>query len=354
MSAFQAFVCDGTTGDVLDRVKVSAFTWERLLSARGSGQVTIPLDGTYTRDQVKNLTMPWSRIFALAHNDVVQFMGYVTGGGYTLGGHVTAGVSDLWSLLARRGAWNHNAGNVEKWKTTVSGSLSHHAAQAILRGRTGPALPSLDMPVTLPGQSGTAVSRTYYGYHLETVTEVLDKLLAEGLDIYFRPRFIPADGEMDWLYLGGPSWGSGVTHELYVTTPVSAVSRFAESTDASRVTNNARFVGEGAEQDMLIRSNRNPASPYPLLDRTTSAKTTSNAAQLAAMANADLALYGQPTVQWDFSVHISQGVDVGDTVRLHFDGDPWIADGWHSRRVVKVSGSMSEFVTVSVQPTGGA
>lgn len=351
---FQAYVCDGVTGAVVDRVAVSDFSWERLLSARGSGTVSFPLDGVYTKLQLRELTEHWSRIWVLAWNDELLFMGYVTDRGYSRGtGQVTLSLSDLWGLLNRRGAWDHSAPNVHKWKTTVSGSLAHHAAQAIIRGRdTGPALPATGMPLTLPGIGGAAVSRTYYGYHLQTVGDVLTALLDEGLDIYFEPRFI-ANGDADWVMRAGMSWGSGGSHEFMVTVPGSPVSAFHESSDASRVTNNARRVGEGSEEDMLVRSNRNTASPYPLLDRVTPVKHVKSVNQLTAMANSDLALYQHPTFQWDFDVHLDQGVDVGDTVRLHFDGDPWIADGWHERRVVKVSGGINEFVTVSCQPTGG-
>jgi hypothetical protein len=120
------------------------------------------------------------------------------------------------------------------------------------------------------------------------------------------------------------------------------------------VTNNARYVGEGSEVDMLVRSNRNVESPYPLLDRITDKKNISNVNQLAALAGQDLVAYAQPTFQWNFKVAADTPIDVGDTVRLWFDGDPWIEDGYHDRRVVKISGDLSEQMTVSVQPTGGA
>lgn len=194
---WQARVCDGITGALVDIVEVESFTWERLLSARGSGTVKLPLDGTYTIPQLRELTRPWSRIVAVSYNDVLVYAGYVTGGGYALGGGIELRVSDLWALLARRGAWDHDAPNVGKWKTTVSGSLAHHGSAAILRGRTGPTLPLMGMPVTLPGHSGASVSRTYYGYHREMVGEVLTKLMDEGLDVYFKPRLI-GNGDVDW------------------------------------------------------------------------------------------------------------------------------------------------------------
>lgn len=354
---FQAYVCDAFTGVVLDRVAVSAFTWERLLSAGGSGRVTIPIDGTYTKAQLQTLTKHWSTIWALESDRGVEYMGYVVGSAYKRGSHsLDLTLTDLWGLLGRRGAWDHSAPHVEKWSVTQITSLAQHAANALVRGRdTGPALPKMSIPVTIPGMGsvGPAVKRTFYGYHMQTIDEVFQDLMAEGLDVFFEPRWITS-GQADWLMRAGPAWASGKTLEFMVTAPFSEVNEFSEALDGARITNNARYVGEGSEQDMLVRSNRNASSPYPLLDRTTSAKQIDDVAALSRMASNDLALYSSPTSQWDFSVPISEGVQVGDTVRLLFDGDPWIGDGWHTRRVVKISGGMESFVRVGVQPTGGA
>ncbi len=352
---FQVFARNGITGAMIDQVDVSAFTWERLLSAGGSGQITIPITGEYTKAQLRQLTEHWSVIYEIAYNGRPEYMGYVVDRGYDRGGAaLTLHLADLWTMFSRRGAWDHGAPNVEKWKVTKTASLAQHAADALVRGRdSGPSLPRMGWPVTIPGFGGTSVKRTFFGYHVQMVDEVLADLMDEGLDIFFEPRRI-GNGDGDWLMHAGPNWGSGKVHEYSVTVPLSKVSAFSEQSDGKRVTNNARRVGEGSEQDMLIRSNRNTSSPYPLLDRTTSAKQVSDVAVLSRQANADLQLYGSPTVQWDFTVPLADGVQVGDTIRLHFSDDLWIADGWHERRVVKIAGDMTEFVTVSCQPTGGA
>ena len=351
---FQALVCDGVTGKMLDRVQVADFTWEQLISAGGSGSVTLPLDGIYSRSQLRTLAEPWSRIWALAYGERVLYMGYVVGRTYNReSNNLTVQLTDLWALLDRRGAWDHSAPDVSKWRRTVSGSLAAQAAAAIRRGRdVGPPLPAMGLPLTIPTFGGASVTRTYYGYNVEMVGEVLSNLMDEGLDIAFEPRFI-GNGDTDWLMEAGPNWGSGRVHELMVTAPHTVVTAFSEVADGARLTNNARRIGEGSEEDMVIRSNRNTASPYPLLDRSTAVKQINDPSQLSAQANNDLKLYGYPTFQWDFTTHLDEGIRIGDTVRLHFDGDPWIADGWHERRVVKLSGAISPFVTVGLQPTGG-
>lgn len=353
----QAFVCNGVTGKKIDQVPVIAFPYARMLSAGDAGSsVTIPLDGTFSPAELDALSIPWARMFLLERDGAVEYMGYPQGEGYVDGrSSTTFQLSDWWALAAHRGAWDHSAPNVEQWQLTVAASHANQAAAAIRRGRdSGPALPAMGFPMTIPGfVGGTSVSRTYYGYHVEMINDITTDLMDEGLDIYMRPRWI-ANGEADWLMEAGMNWSSGVTREFSVTAEDSPVTGFTIDTDASRITNNARYVGEGSEVDMLIRSQRNVASPYPLLDRVTQAKNVSNVSQLASLASQDLVTYGAPTSQWSFSVTADTPVDVGDSVRLGFAKHPRVPDGFHTRRVVGIKGDVDEFKKVLVQPTGGA
>ncbi|WP_404474853.1 hypothetical protein [Microbacterium aerolatum] len=357
MAELQAFSCNGITGRKIDQIPVAAFPYSRMLSAGDSGSsVTIPLDGTFSPSELDALTIPWARMIILERDGAVEYMGFPQGEGYADGSaSTTFPLADWWTLAAHRGAWDHAAPNVERWSTTVNGNLATQASAAIIRGRdSGPALPAMGFPMTIPGFSGGAsVSRTYFGYHIEMVGDILSDLMDEGLDIYMKPRWI-TNGEADWLMEAGMNWSSGVTREFSVTAQDSPVTGFKVDKDATRITNNARYVGEGSEVDMLVRSARNVASPYPLLDRTTQAKNITNVGQLNNLAVQDLTTYGAPTSQWSFSVTADTAVDVGDMVRLGFDGHSRVPDGWHTRRAVGIKGDLGEFKQVIVQPTGGA
>lgn len=356
MAEIMAFSCDAVTGAKIDQIPVSAFPHSRMLSAGDSGSsVTVALDGTFSKTALRDMLTPWARLIVLERDGTLEYMGYVLGDGYTRGqSALTVPLGDWWTLAARRGAWDHSAPNVEKWKTTVAGNRETQAAAAILRGRSGVAAPPMGFPMTIPGfPGGTSVSRTYYGYHMEYIADVLADLLDEGLDIYHRPRWIN-NGEADWLMNAGMNWGSGAFREFFVTADKSNVTDFKITTDAARVTNNAHRIGEGSEVDMLVRSNRNFDTPYPLLSRTTQSKNVSNAAQLASLSAQDLIAFATPTTQWEFSVTADTPVDVGDTARLFFDGDPWLADGYYTRRVIGIKGDVGERKTVIVQPSGGA
>ncbi|WEK60498.1 MAG: hypothetical protein P0Y60_14450 [Candidatus Microbacterium colombiense] len=356
MAKLQAYVCNALTGQRLDTIPMSEYTYERLLSAGDAGSsITIPLDSSFGPAALRSLIEPWARMIAVERDEVLEYMGYSMGHSKYQRGQskLPLKLVDLWSLLGRRGGWNHDAPNLEKWKVTYNATIPALAESVLRRGRTGPALPSMAFPLTLPGgYSGPVVTRTYYGYHQEMVGDVLNDLLAEGLDIYFRPRWA-GNGDADWLFESDVDWSTGVTREFDVTAPLSPITGFTEQVDPTRVTNNARYTGEGSEVDMLVRSERNTTSPYPLLDRTTNVKQVDRVAQLSAMAAQDLVTFGTPTVQWEFQVTADTPIDIGDMARLHFDGDPLIPDGWYRRRVVKVSGDQSEVKTISVQPTGG-
>lgn len=347
--------CDAFTGEKLALLPMSGASWARLLSAGGDGSVTIPIDDGLSRTDLRDVLEPWRRILVIEIAGVPVFGGYSLGRKYALGGNaVEVSLRDVWAMFGRRGGWDRAHPDTARWSTQVTGTRGVQAWSAVHRGRnTGSVLDKTRFPVTLVSTGGgPSVVRTVFGYHLEMIADILSGLMDEGLDIYMRPRWV--DGRFDWGFHAGPAWGSGVTREFAVSVAEPVVSGFSEGVDAGRVTNNAVRIGEGSEVDMLARSRQNFDSTYPVLDRITSSKTSANVAQLDQQALADLDLYGSPTVQWDFNVLATEPVDVGDTVRLLIADDPLIADGWHSRRVVKVSGGLDGFKTVGVQPVGGA
>ena len=351
----RAYSCDAFTGEVIDRLPMKDCSWSRLLSAGGEGSLTVPLDGTWTQVQLSSLVDEWRRIIVLERDGVPEYGGFVLGHGYTLeGSALTLKLKDAWTLFGRRGAWDRAHPYTPQWSASVTGTRGFQAWAAVNRGRnTGAVLDKTRFPVSLVASGGGAsVTRKYFGYHLEMISDVHAALLEEGLDIYMRPRWV--SGRFDWGFYAGPSWESGTIREFAPTAADPKVANLTESVEADRVTNNAARIGEGSEVDMLGRSRQNFASPYPVLDRVTASKTVSDVTQLEQQALSDLATFGEPTRQWDFDVLASEQIDVGDTVHLHISGDPVIADGRHTRRVVKVSGGLSDFVSIGVQPVGGA
>lgn len=357
MAELLTHVCDSITGQRVDTVPASAFTYSRLLSAGDSGsQATIPLDGSFGKATLKALLDPWRYTIALERDGALDYIGYILGRPYKRGpAQVNVELGDLWTLLGSRLAVDHSVGQAVLWSQTITATRGMHANYALVWARDSYAgSPDATFPLTIPGvPTGEVVTRTYYGYHLMPVPDFLKDLMDEGLDIYFRPEW-STPGHAGWWTHAGDGWSSGVTREFSVTAQESPVTSFAESVDGRRMMNNSIRVGEGSEVDMLAISNLDTTSPLPLLERVTQSKTVTSASQLSVLAGQDLVTYGSPTVQWDFTVAADTPIDVGDMVRLHFDGDPWMDDGIFTRRVVKISGDMGDEKTVGVQPTGGA
>ncbi|WP_136029217.1 hypothetical protein [Microbacterium sp. PF5] len=357
MAEMRVHVCNGITGARVETVRASAFSYARLLSAGAEGTATIPLDGSMSPAEIDALFAAWKHMLVLERNGVVEFIGYIVAEPqYTRGtSTLQLKLGDLWSLLAGRLAVDHSVGQAVLWSQTVTGNLATHANTALVWARdsyTG--LPNASFPLTIPGvPGGTSVTRTYYGYHLQPLPAMLNNLMDEGLDIYFKPQWL-APGMAGWVTHANNAWSSGTTREMSVTAPFSQVTGFTQRKDAARVINNSIRAGEGSELDMLAVSNIDMASPLPLLERVTNSKDVTSASQLSVLAGQDLVTYGEATVQWDLEVLADTPVDVGDTLRLHFSGDLRIPDGWYTRRVVKIAGDMGNFKTVSVQATGGA
>lgn len=227
MAEYQAYTCD-SVGNVYDRIPFSAANFSSLLSAGDSGSsITIPLDGTFTKTEMRNHFRSLSRIIAIENNRKIEYLGYITGKGYQRGKSLlTLPLRDVWFQFPARFAFNHNHPNVAEWSEEITGSLAYQGARAIEFGRTGPASPTADMPVTLPGgYPGASSTRPFYGYMLERVDGVLTELMDSGLDIFMRPRWSTIDSQVDWVYEAGPAWGSGVSHEFFVTAEQAGWSR---------------------------------------------------------------------------------------------------------------------------------
>jgi hypothetical protein len=356
--AWSVFSVDTITGGDKEQIPVSDFQWSTLLSAGGSATVTIQLDEVlgYSLSDRQALFAEWARTIVLDWDGTVRFAGIVTGGGYDKSARtLTLTLRDLWGLWARRGAWDHHAPNMELWSITyTSMTLGTLAKRAVQRGTDGPPIPTMDLPITLPTDVSGSISRSYYGYQIDLVGDVLDDLLAEGLDIDFRGRWV--SGAFDWQMLNDPSTGS---HEWNVDADDGGVAGFREKRDADRVTNNSRVIGEGSGRDMLVRSNRNLSSTLPLLDRIETRKNISDETQAAAIADKNLDLYASPTIAWEFEIAAdgdpgAGDLFLGDTAKLVLSGDPWLGSGVFTRRIVKLSGSLGEQLTVTCHETGGA
>lgn len=355
-----AYSVDTITGGDKSSISVASFPWVRALSAGSETTCVIKLDDAgYTKADLQYLTAQWKRTIVLERDGVVLYAGMVRRRAQA-GRWLILGLTDLWGLFARRGAWDHGAPLISEWSVTyTSASLALLAKRAVERGIDTVTFAGNAVPITLPADVSGAIERTYYGYHLEMVGDVLLDLMDEGIDIDFHPRWV--GGALDWEMRVNPS---PTLREWRVDAPKGGVTGFSEDSDGARMMNHSLQIGEGSGVDTLASAQSDLASELPGMSRVDSRKHVTNPDQLSALAGEALVKFKEPTESWSFEMLASGNAEVGDppvgdlrlgdTARLWFDGDPWVEDGSHDRRIVKMAGDLGEKVTVTCQPTGGA
>lgn len=365
--AWSVWSCDTVTGVKQQRLPFSAFPWARVLNTDSSGSATLPLaDSTVKklgRASVRSLTDPISRTLVLDWDGVAVYAGIIWSRKYTRkGSMLTLTHSDVWSILRARFALDHNSALVASlWQETYSSLTLRQFAKVLMQlGLTGPADMNLSLPVVLPADEAGTISRTVYGYQLGMVADMLASVIEEGPDVDFQPRWV--DNKLSWLMRVGSDAVpklSAASHEWNLSAEQSGVIDFEEMEDAKKVATNLDAIGEGSEQDTLIRSNRivNPA--YPGLERVLSYKSESDLDALYALANSGLQTFKTPTKQSSFSILASGTPKVsellpGDAVRVYAGaGDDWLDQGWAEHRLIQYSGDLSETVQLQFQPDGG-
>lgn len=372
--AWSVWVCDTVSGAKIQRLPVSAFSWSRVLNGSGSGSATVKLnDSALKKLNPLVLTAPVSNTLVLDWDGVVVYAGVIWSRDYTREGtSLTLEHSDIWSVLSRRFAVNHYEGAVELWKATYTAmTLRQFTKYLMVLGLYADANANMMLPITLPADEVGTIKRTVYGYHLGNLVDSLEDVMneANGPDIDFRPRWV--GGALNWEMRVGstanPKLTAG-TYEWNMSAAKSGMFDLKVKEDAAKLVTNMVAVGEGTEQDMLIRSNRIVNPSYPHLERALSYKSVSDGDALYDLANGGLQVYKTPTTQWSFSVKASGTPKAGGgfnernqvttflpggTARVYVQSDPWLSNGWHSHRLVQFSGDLSEDVKLEFQPDGG-
>lgn len=351
-------IVDTLTGAPITPVPVSDFSWARALSAGSTGSCTLPIassefDGYDGAELEALIADNWSRTVVLDWDGDVVFAGGIVGQDWS-DTTVTLQLSDIWGLWDRRGAWERDSSFVDDWAVTYTGiSLPTLAKRAVELATGGSWGPVSALPMTLPADVAGSLNRTRYGYFLEFVSDVLEDLIAEGLEVDFRARWV--SGALDWEMVTDPTPAS---HEWVKNGPDGNMARFRRVSDGKRVTNNAIFVGEGSGETLIARSRPTDPSTLPALDRLEARKNISDPVALQAVADANGGRQEASTSEWSWVTLLNGSpgiadIRMGDTASVVVSGDRWLADDTYERRIVRISGTLGEQVSVVCQPTGG-
>jgi len=358
MSAYEYWFCDTVTGVKQLRVVPSSGAWSRVLNGAGSGSHTFQLgDRKLPRSSWRSLTSPWARTLVVARGGKVVYAGLVKSLQWDAATKtLTVNHADVRTILGDRypfGVTSYHGGTL-----VVTGkSFGAAAAMVVGAGLIGPR-PIFALPIVLPSTatSGT-YSHTYNAYNFTTVADALTDIQKLGPDIDFEPRWSSSD-TLEWVMRVGANLLTGGAFDFPMNAGKPALTGVKNMLDASQQVTGVYAIGQGSGEDMIvggIPAGTEQAAIIPARETTQPYKESKTEAEASGYAVAATNALHEATSQWSFSYIINddiapvENLQLGSTLRLYYDDDEWIYDGWQTVRLTGLSGDMTETVTPTVQ-----
>lgn len=358
------------TSDWKTKVRVfpSEFPWKRVLNAGAGDTARFNLGDPGTVVDPRTNLAPWQRVLVNEYEGLIVYAGFITSTDWDEDSQqYTVTHEDFWSVIARRIMVNILDFGVEQTVLKYTGkSKIDLIKEALYQGQNDAA--RFNLPVPMPPTQGGTESRTYKGYDLPTVAEVIEDILddEDGPDFDMFPRWFGDDQLEFYPRLGminDASWAWDAT------APESRVSGLRERRDGQNMANRIAAVGTGSEKKMKVSVTDGSAeSAFLPLDAVTSYKNEVSRTRLAARARADRAAREHPTVQVSMDVGMQQDADgthtagtfavhelrLGGTVKWQTQGSRYFPDGWKESKLIEYSGDLGTKVHLEFQTEGGS
>lgn len=364
---YRVWSVDTVTGVKQAVLPMATMTWGRALNAGTEGVATIVLSDAngldvrgLTHKLRRSLVLEWIAVGAAPE---VLYAGIILDRSYDpASGVLTISHSDIWWMWQQRLAVDHFAAHVEtSSQTYTSLSLGTIAKKNTQLAITADPIFNYGLPVSFPADVAGAYTRTYYGYSLEYLADILSDIISEenGPDIDFVPRWV--SDKLDILMrhgsAGTPRLG-GSTWEWNLGVPEPGIAPISFLEDARKVITNSVAVGQGSEVSMLTRSQPTTNPLNPATERVGLYKNVSDTDQLADLSRGDQATFQYPTDQSSARIPVEGSPDVsqlalGDTFKLWIQADLWLADGYQTSRLIGFEGDLGEWIVPTLQPTTG-
>ena len=365
---------DLMTGQISIKLPAIDCSWAAEHRAEGNVTAKVKLVGEVL-DRYPNIVdqvAPW-RCFlaAITDNGTVLQAGPILPHKYSdATGDLSLSALGVRGIFARRVLMpvltaGQNPASVEMtWSGLSLGTIAKRMVQLAM-SHDGGALP-IDLP---PDQTGTA-TRTYYGYELGRISQRLQQIedVEGGPDLAFEP-YLTGD-ELDtlrWRMRAGTTAAPELTqtgddHVWDRTTKRTSIVSLDVDLDVDEMGDRAWTTGQGSEAQLLMsmyqdRSLRSQG--YPLLEVDETRSSVSEMSTLNAHTRALLRRSGRPWQLWRMVVRADAApllgtYRVGDWVRVYVGpSHPYIAsrDGFYRTRIMSISGSFADTVTLMLAPT---
>lgn len=360
-----------TTGEHIDILPASSWSWRRTVSAAGSVAVDIPLTQESVAMNLRGLLAPWRTTLAIRDNAT----GRVVAAGVVYArqweadtGMLKVSCADLWDLFKLRlvidpSLDSFGAAAVEEkegaipgaWTRRMSGSLGDIARQLVeMTIKAGP------LPIILPAHQGGQHERTYEGGDMATIASRLSELtqVIDGPEIAFAPSINPISDRLEWQMMIGTPELVTASHRWDARRRAIPLIDISVEEDASDMVGDSWARG-GSQNDRVLIAHHHDRwleqAGWPLLQAAdTSHSTISDLTTLAAWARTPTRLRSESVEviqlkarrQDEAGYALADALTPGDHILLRHD-DPYLGAGLMRLKVLELSGDEGEWVGVS-------
>lgn len=355
-----------TTGRVLATLPVASASASTVLNA--AGQVAITLKTTDAKVSALPLDIylePWRNFLGYVVDGQILEAGPVLPHGFDdTNGTLTVRATGMRGMFAKRRlvrAWTVDPRrSVFSWPGWSLGTIAKRVVQETL------ANPGGALPIALPEDVDGDHERTWYGYELKRIADVLDELtgVQGGPDIAFEPRFVADESAVEWVMrTGDPLLTQTGDDWSWDSSTRGSVSRLSVTKDPTDRVNRAWVTGSG--QDMSIKTENKFREEewergYPLIEDAFAHSSAVYPSTLRSWASAYLSAGSRPRTEWQLTVNTDAWPQLGqyrpgDWARVTVRPDhPYLRprEGGYRSRVTAISATFgSNEAEISVMPT---
>lgn len=374
---WRVYVFETTSGRVISQLEFDGVpSWTVGLNDQGGGGVSVPLS-TLAKVDIDQWTQPWRWSYAVVFNNFALQAGPVINESYT-DGQLSTSVTfaGLWKIFGSRALLNTGGSNpaVTAQDTNYANLTLRQIAKNIVV--TNETLTGNNLPINYPADDAAGINtRTYFGYDLNTVADMLANLTTvdQGPEIEFRPVYAPATNSFSWtMRIGAPRLGQIGSPWVWDYGRRGALMSLDFQRDGSSMVSTSYVKGSGSQyaqmygvhQDMTLVN-----EGYPNLDGVDGNHTDATVqTTLDSYALSNVNTYRNPlntytaTVKADGtdtngqptgSPDITQ-ISVGDTAQFCVMDHRRIPDGTYTHRIVGIQSNDMQSVKLILQPTYGA
>lgn len=375
IEGFRVFTYNTMTGKIWATVPALSPSWSMKLGAPGSLSCAIPIKAEElygldmrrgTEENRMSLGISYGRTILEAgpilerSNDSSPDLLEIS----------AEGLSSIFGVRKLLPAWAQLPGatNIQSATLTVPQSggatLQGLIRELVRLGMVNPPFGAGSLPIVLPPLQSGPHTRTYNGFDLKWILDVMEDISGEdgGPDFRLRPRFKENDPtyvehvlELGNPYLrqNGPNW------KWDGTVPETGVVGFGAVSDGRKMAARTWRPGQGQEKDMLLGVATNQgqvAQGFPWMERDDASKQEDDQATLDRMATQDLSDAAAPKQQFSMIVDAGTSPSLGQYMPGDWadvkvpDGHPIIPAGKITVRIMGIDGDKSTKVRITVAP----